>query len=236
MIMVGLKTNFFVDNEVLIGSEKRFKYKNENPKYLLYATMDKVNETDKNIIIYDWKSSKKKYEGEDKESNLQSLIYSLISTKIWPNKQPIIRFVFLQYPEDPIIELSYDLATLKGFEYYLAQQQEKIEKFTLKDAESNFAADKEIPKTGEFKGRLSCGFSKYKGQLKKDGNLMWACPFKWDFNYYKIKENNKLLYCVLEEDLSKTQLKDGQIVEKMTYKGCPRYNNLKPEINILDNF
>lgn len=233
MILVGLKTNFFVENEKLIGSEKRFKYENESPKYKIFGTMDKIVETDKNIIIYDWKSSKRKYEGEDKESNIQGLFYSLASIKFWPNKIPIVRFVFLQFTEDPIIELSYDLNTLKGFEYYLSSVWEKTKNFSEKEAKNNFAGNKPIPKEG-FSGSLACGYSKFKGHKNKEGKEYWHCPMKWSFPYYFIKENDKIISTFLEQDLYKFELKHGQILEKKQYLGCPIHN--KNENNVLDSF
>jgi hypothetical protein len=164
-----------------------------------------------------------KYSGEDKDSGIQALMYSLACKKLWPDYRPKLRFIFLQYPNDPIQYAEFSDDVLRGFEYYLANTQEKLENFTEKDAMLNFAADQPIPSGGEFGGRLQCGFAAKEGELKKDGTLKWKCPFKLAYDYYIVKEGEKVIKsCLKKEEIS---LKEGQSIEVKHFLGCPRFRD-----------
>ncbi len=223
MILVGLKTDFFVEGGKIISAEYRFKYKNDDPDYFIIGTMDKIAIKGDFVIIDDFKSSKKKYEGEDKDCNLQALLYSLYASKMWPDKKPIIRFIFLQFPNDPILEVSFNANTLRGFEYYLESVQQQMDTFTENDALSNIAAYQDIPNDGSFTAKLLCGFAKTPGQLKKDGTVMFACGAKFPFKYYHVKnKDGKFVHSVnKKEDYI---LKEGEVFEEKYYDGCPYYN------------
>lgn len=230
MILVGLKTDFYVKGGKLVGNEFRFKIKNENPKYSIYGTIDKIalKEKEKIIQIDDFKSSKQKYSGEDKDCGVQALIYSLACKKLWPDYKPKMRFIFLQFPDDPLQEAEFSDEVLLGFEHYLANTQDKFDSFTEKDAYLNFAADQGVPSDGSFGGTLSCGFAKKPGQLKKDGTLMWHCPFKFAYDYYIVKKDDKIVKSYLrKEDIV---LKEGEIIEVAHYAGCPRFRDRVSEI------
>lgn len=225
MILVGLKNDFLVKGGLLVSPEYRFEVLNESPRYLIKGFIDKPFIKGKTIIIDDFKSSKKKFEGEDRESNLQAMIYSLAAKKIWPKLKPIVRFIFLQYPDNPIMKLVFNENTLKGLEHYLADIQKRVDSFNEKDAKSNFAYHQPDAKNGEFKSKLMCGFAKSPDQKKKDGTKMWHCPFKFPFNYYVIKKENKILKTIFEEDKDKTPLKQGETIGLLRYNGCPIFNN-----------
>lgn len=230
MILVGLNTDFYVKGGKIVGNEFRFKIENENPKYKIYGTIDKIaiKEKEKVIQIDDFKSSKLKYSGEDKDSGVQALIYSLACKKLWPDYKPKMRFIFLQFPDDPIQTAEFSDDVLRGFEYYLANTQEKFEKFTERDAYLNFAADQGMPSDGSFGGTLSCGFAKKPGQLKKDGTLMWHCPFKFAYDYFIVKKDGKTIRSYLkQEDVT---LKEGEVMETARYDGCPRFRDRVSEI------
>jgi hypothetical protein len=244
MILVGLKTDFFVEGGTLVAPEYSFDLTNEEPAYRLKGFMDKPFMKKKEIYIDDFKSSKKKYEGEEISANMQALLYSVAATKIWPKLKPIVRFIFLQFPKDPVIKIEYKKDILKGFEEYLGMIQKKINNFTLSDAKNNFAADKAYG-TNTFSGKLLCGMGKYKGAKKKDGSLQWNCPYKWDYSYYAIIKDGKVIRSALtKEELT---IKDGEVMEEKYYPGCPRWQNpvndipspliekLK-NIDILDDF
>ncbi len=221
MILVGLRTEFFIEGGTLIAPEYKFDIINENPKYRIKGFMDKPYLLGDKIIIDDFKSSKKKYEGEEKVSNVQGLSYSLAAKKIWPDKKPVIQFIFLQYPEDPKIELEFDDDTLKGFEHYLAYMQDRVENFTEKDAKSSLAYDKGMPTDGSFSGCLMCGRTREPGELKKDGTPKWECGVKWPFDYYIIKKDGKFKKSTFDANIP---LKDGETIEKAHYKGCSKFN------------
>jgi ATP-dependent helicase/DNAse subunit B len=220
MILVGLKNDFFVEGSILLAPEYKFDITNEENTIRIKGFLDKPVIKDDKIIIYDYKSSKKKYEGEEKDSNIQGLVYSLVAKKIWPTLKPVIKFIFLQFPDDPIITLEFRDTTLKGLEKYLEMIQEKINNFTEKDAKQNMAADK-IPKDGGFNGNLLCGRAKYAGQLKKDGTLMYSCVYKWPFSYYVSLKDGKIMNSDFNKD--SLEVKDGEIIEKRNFEGCPRF-------------
>jgi hypothetical protein len=228
MIMVGLRTDFFIKGGKLLGAEFRFDITNKDPIYRIKGFMDKPFMVDKKIIIDDFKSSKKKFEGEDEVSNLQAMIYSLAAKKLWPDSVPTVRFVFLQFPDDPLMVVNFNDDTLRGLEHYLAEAETKITNFNEKDAKRHFAADIS-PTAGEFKGRLLCGFAKYPGQLKKDGNKMWHCPYKFPFDYYVVhKATGEIAYSVL--NIADAHLKNGETITATKYSGCPKF------ANALDDF
>jgi len=225
MILVGLKTDFYVKGGKIVGNEFRFKWKNESPRYSIYGTIDKVSLIEKGKIVQidDFKSSKMKYSGEDKDSGVQALLYSLACKKLWPEYKPKVRFFFLQFPEDPIQYAEFSDDVLKGFEYYLENTQKKFEQFTERDAYLNFAADQGMPSDGSFGGKLSCGFAKKPGQLKKDGTSMYHCPFKFKYNYYVLVRDGK----DIKSSLKKEELipQDEETIETRYYDGCPRFRD-----------
>jgi len=224
MILVGLKSDFYVKGCELIEPELAFDIVNENPKYHLKGFIDKPFKNKQEVIIDDYKSSKKQFEGSEKESNTQALLYSLASKKLWPELKPRVRFIFLQFPENPIMELEFSEDTLSGFEAYLSKIQKQVNNFDVIDAYTHFAADHTPPK-GEFKGRLMCGFAKSPGQKKKDGTNMWVCSFKFPFIYYSvIKENGEIAYSSF--DKNKIKLKSGETIKELFYEGCPRFRNV----------
>lgn len=248
MILVGLKTDFFVKGGKIIKPEYEFEILNLGPKYLIKGFIDKPAKKGKILIIDDFKSSKKQFSGEDLTTNIQAMMYSLAATKLWPDFKPIVRFIFLQFPNDPIQQIEYNKDILNGFESYLEHVQHIIDNFNEKDALANMAADSNPPASGEFKGKLVCGFAKTPNQMKKNGQPMYYCPFKFPFNYYAVKKEGKILYSVLEKDKSSIKLNQGEEIQLLKYGGCPRFNShtvdslhtpvieTKKFINVLDDF
>ena len=228
MILVGLKNDFFSEGGKILDPEYEFLLESEDPPYKVMGFMDKTvtYNKKKQILISDYKTSKSKFSGEDLDSNLQGLIYSLAAKKIWPKLKSSIRFIFLKFPKDPLQELSFKDSQLSGLEYYLAHVFKIINNFSEETASTNYAADQPMPpKGGGFKGPLNCGFAKRKGQLKKDGSLMWHCPFKFDFEYYAlVNELGETISSAFDEDSLPTP-KDGESIVKKKYDGCPRHNN-----------
>jgi len=226
MILTGLKHDFFCEGGELLDPEYKFVIENEDPEYKVLGYIDKIAEfpKEKKIQIVDYKSSKQKFSGEDLTSNLQGMIYSMVATKVWPKLKPIVQFKFLRFPKKPDQNLEFSEDTLGGLEYYLAKVYKVINSFSEKDAKSNFAADQPMPPSGGgFKGPLNCGFAKAKGQLKKDGSVMWHCPYKFDFEYYALVNSDKE---IIKTSLDKKDLKKDEehTIKKMRYEGCPRHN------------
>lgn len=244
MVLVGFKSDFFVKGGVLVAPEFKFDLTSEQPRFRIKGFIDKLYIRDKKIVIDDFKSSKRKFAGEDQESNLQALFYSLAVSKLWPNLTPTVRFIFLQYPQSPIMEVNFTSGALLGFQHYLAAAQLKIEGFNEFVAKSHFAFDSpSVP--DEFKGKLLCGFATHPEQLKKDGTKMWHCPYKFAFDYYAIKQKSEVVAAAFTlEELR--PLEKGERIEKCHYDGCPRHinplNDIKTPIrpighqNVLDDF
>lgn len=221
-ILTGMKNDFWIEGGKIIAHEYMFELSNDDPHYRIKGFFDKVAIKGDYVIIHDYKSSKKIYEGTDKESNGQALLYSVAAKKLWPDKKCKVIFIFLAHPDNPLLECEFTDDVLRGYERYLAIMQEKIDGLVYKDAMSGFACDKPMPTDGSFTGPLLCGFSKYKGQLKKDGSLMFSCPAKWPFNYYKILKDGKIAYTSLH---NKVKLKEGETIEEASFLGCPRFQS-----------
>jgi hypothetical protein len=228
MIVVGLKSDFYVKGGTLVAPEFRFDITSENPRFRIKGFMDKPFIRGDEIIIDDFKSSKRKFAGEEEESNLQGLFYSFAATQLFPHLTPTIRFIFLQYPENPIMTIKFSPDALLGFKYYLEATQKRVEGFNEYASKSNFAFDHPAVKD-EFKGKSLCGFASHPGKLKKDGTKMWHCPYRFGYDYYAIKKDGKVVTCAFtKEELRK--LKDGETIEKCHYNGCPKH------VNPLDTF
>lgn len=222
MLLVGFKTDFFCDGEgqKLLKPEFEFLIENKDPKYKIRGFVDKASKKGNKFFIKDYKTSAKKFEGDEVTFNVQALTYSLVGLKENPDCEPEAEFLFLKFPRKPIVDVKYTKAQLMGFEYFLAETYEKINNFTESDAKQNYAWDKPFPKKG-FTGPLKCAkYCKKKGQLKKDGSVMWCCPFKFDFEYYATEKDGKVIETAFEK---KDLKKEGKVVKKK-YGGCPRYN------------
>jgi hypothetical protein len=73
-----------------------------------------------------------------------------------------------------------------------------------------------------------CGYTRRKGELKKDGKPKWDCSHKWAFDYYALlDENGQVIKSSYENDLKP---EGKQKVEKKHYDGCPRWNRAKSKI------
>jgi ATP-dependent helicase/DNAse subunit B len=228
MILVGINNDFFIRGAILLDPEYEFNLTNETPKYSLTGFIDKAAENTKNgtFIITDYKSSKFKFDENDLESNIQAMIYSLVAKKIKPELTPIVKFIFLRYGKDPIQTVQFNDVTLKGFEHYLQKINETLNNFSEEQAVQNFAADKK-PKGGGFNGSLLCGLAKSPNEKKKDGQPMWACPYKFSFKYFILKDKNGK---ILKSDFNNSFTpKEEETVEELTYQGCPRHKATSPE-------
>lgn len=229
MILVGLKTDFYVKGGVLVAPEFKFDITSKEPVFRIKGFMDKPFIKGQEVIIDDFKSSKRKFAGEDAESNLQALFYSFAATQLWPDKTPTVRFIFLQHPEKPLVTIKFSEDALLGFKYYLAATQSKVDGFNESVSKSHFAFDDPKPTDGSFGGSNLCGFASHPGKLKKDGTKMWHCPYRFGYDYYAaLDKHGKVMRCAFKrEDL---KVKDGETVEKRHYHGCPKH------INPLDEF
>ena len=244
MLMVGLKNDFYVQGGTLVAPE--FKFDITKPHFRIKGFIDKPFIRGNEIIIDDFKSAKQKFKGEDEESNMQALMYSYAAKQLWPDLTPTVRFIFLQFPDDPLMTVKFSDDALKGFAVYLGEVQKRVNVFNEFSAKSAFAADQQ-PHDGGFNGKLSCGFATHPDQKKKDGTKMWHCPYKFRFEYYVIKNGDKIVSTAFKKD-DLPPLKSGETVEQAYYQGCPRYRNAiddvktepklteKQYVNVLDDF
>jgi hypothetical protein len=218
MVYIGLNHNFFGHEGAVIDCpEQEFKIQNDVPNYNIYGYMDKPIKYSKKkeLKIVDYKSSKRKFQGEELESNVQAMMYALAATKLWPEfKRIIVQFLFLRFPRQPVQELEFTKDELKGFEVYLEHLNKIINNFSEDNGKSNFASE-------NGNGWL-CGPA-------KSG---WICPFHKPFDYYVLLDNDgKRIKSSYENDFD---IQDGQSVEKMSYAGCPAKNCSSKEEDLFD--
>jgi hypothetical protein len=230
-------------------SEKDFSIivDKDDIRYSIRGFIDKLflYKKEKIAIIRDFKTSKKVYDGKEAEDNLQDLFYSLAVKHMFPEyKSRQSEFLFLKFDLSPdllgesgkgvlrMAPLSDD--ELEGFEYQLTEWQNYIDGFDEDAAVSNFAVDqyegKFPPSSHGFCGKLQCGNqgrTGYPGQLKKDGSVMWHCPFKFEFDYWRLEDSKgnfkRSAHLNRKEDLERVQSK-GDVIKKLHYDGCPRHN------------
>jgi len=183
-------------------------------------------------IIRDFKSSKEVFKGKDLENNLQDLIYSLAVKNKFPEyKKRYSEFLFLKFlpTEKGVIRMpTLSDEELDGFQSELTEIQKYLDNFNIQTATSNLAARQDYPKDNSFSGPLQCGRAVHKGQLKKDGSLMYHCPYKFDFYYYKICDMKGVMIasCFLEDfdEYIKKYPEDKYLYQTMWYQGCPAFN------------
>jgi hypothetical protein len=214
MIMVGLKHDFFGEKDgKIISPEYAFEIKNDEPKYHIKGFIDKPIKSKNKMVIIDYKSSKAKFRGDDLEANIQAMMYSLASKKLWPKLKPIIRFLFLRFPKQPIQELEFTDEQIKGFEHYLEHINDYINKFDQNSAKANFAIDSD-------KNKWMCGI----------GN--WTCPYRDSYEYYvKLNDKDEVIESNLDGFFKDIK---GFKIEKRKYQGCPKFNTIKAKDEFLD--
>lgn len=207
----------------------------EGRSYRVKGFIDKVFIYGDMAVIRDYKSSKKTFSGSDLTDNLQDYIYSLAVRHLYPQVKHIrVEFVFLK---DGVIDehkgpsegISLVMDTkvaqeIKGFEFELHEIQKYADTFDKKTAISKFAAFQGFPEDGGFGGCLLCGFSKEKGQLKKDGSPMWDCSYKWGLDYYSlVDEAGKQIKSSMDKAELESLKKDKQKIKRIKYAGCPAH-------------
>jgi len=206
MILVGLKHDFFGERGDIVKPEYSFNIESQEPKYHIRGFIDKPIKTKKEMHIIDYKSSKYKFRGDDLEANIQAMMYSLASKKLWPKLKPIVKFLFLRFPKQPIQELTFTDEQITGFEHYLEHINDYVNKFDENSAKANFAIDNE----------------KNKWMCKIGG---WKCPYKDPYEYYvKLNDKGEVAETSLENNFKDIK---GFKVETRKYEGCPKWPQLK---------
>lgn len=216
MIVFGLSHDFYLSGKELEVAETEIKI--NTPRFKLIGYIDKLaRDKDGSLHIYDYKSSA----GNEDDHSLQALTYALWAKKD-RNTNSVVKFVFLRFPDDPEKEYRFTEQELDGFEEYLAYLYPKLIKFSEDDARSNFARHIEPPEKG-FGGKLQCGFSYKKDQLKKDGKPYYACEYKFSFDYFVAlnEAGEEIGSAKTQEEL--TNLDGCVSMRRRNYTGCPAW-------------
>lgn len=214
MILVGLKNDFFGEGGEIVKPEYDFDITNEEPKYHIKGFIDKPIKIKKEMHIIDYKSSKYKFRGDDLEANIQAMMYSLASKKLWPKLKPIVKFLFLRFPKQPIQELIFTDEQIKGFEHYLEHINDYVNKFDEESARANFAVDSQ----------------KNKWMCQVGG---WKCPYKDPYKYYvKVNDKGEVVETSLENNFKDIK---GFKVETRDYEGCPKFQSSSKKDDFLDD-
>jgi hypothetical protein len=209
MIVVGLQYDFFGEKDAeVVGIERKFLLDKEKPAYKALGYIDKIVKKGKNIKITDYKSSKYKFKGEELESNIQAMMYTLAAKKEWPDAEDIlVEFLFLRFPRSASQEIRVTEDQLAGFEYYLEHIYKIINKFNEDDARTNYAADKQDVRW-----------------LCKAGKT-WRCPYLDPVEYYVLTdEDGEVVKSSFKEEGLKKE--EGYSIKKMRYAGCPAHQGV----------
>lgn len=232
-IVTGVNFDFFNKDGKIIGVEIPFEIGSEEDGYFLRGFIDKLVIYEGWIRIIDFKSSKKLFSGKDLAENLQGFIYALAVKKKYPeyNLKKVVDFIFLAFPENPLQRFPVNKnhvsdLMLGGFEEYIKDIYTQMANFTAADRWKNVAANNDPPKTGEFAGKLLCGFARQKNQLKKDGQPYYSCPYRFDQTYYALVSNGEIIKTSFDgKDLKP---KDGETIEIKNFGGCERFIKKNP--------
>jgi hypothetical protein len=218
MILVGLRYDFINDQE-LIGSEWSFDITNEEPKYRIVGFVDRLVKDNGKLVIRDYKSSKKTFDTEELESNLQSMMYSLAARRHFPDYDNVnVKFLFLRYPDAPEKESpEFTPTELTGFEHYLEYVSNYLTNFDEKKGMTTFAKH-------DYSKKWMC--------KTKSG---WKCPYLDPIDYKcLIDKDGKMIKSIfITEDFKASEIKDGYTIEVRKYDGCPAWK--KQEI-VKDSF
>jgi hypothetical protein len=215
MILLGLRTDFFCEGRLLEVGELEIKI--ESPEFSLLGFIDKLAKCpDGTVQGWDYKSSARNSE----DHSIQALTYSLWIKRVL-RANSIIKFLFLRFPSDPIVDYSFSDLELDGFEEYIKSLYSYLDSFNESDAKKGFAYDLGYPKKEEgFCKRLACGYASYPKQRKKDGSEYFNCSAKFPFKYWHRIKDGK----VIESSKEPLVANEGEEVVEKFYSGCPKWN------------
>lgn len=224
MIIVGLENDFyFKGHKKLMPAEWEFIL-DEPGRYTIKGVIDQLAFYENRAIVRDYKSQKNKFDNLELNNNIQAIIYALAVYKNF-NIIPDVQFVLLRHPptkEEPNNHIQIfpapTIEELLGLEEHLAEMFKYFEKFDEKEAVKNFAADNADCK-------WLCGFGRTPFEKKKDGQPKFHCPYKFQLDYYILKNRDgEITKSTFVED--KPTPKEGQTLELVHYPGCARFSQL----------
>jgi ATP-dependent helicase/DNAse subunit B len=219
MVITTLKFEFLESkNQKIIHSEYEFDLVSEKPKYAVRGFIDRLSEEDdgKTLKILDYKSSSKKFKGEDEEANIQAMIYSLVARKIWKTYDKYkASFFFMRFPEDPYQNNEFTDKELDGLEHYLEYITEVLEKLDEESAKDNLAFD-------DKEKSWLCGRGK------------WVCPYRDKLTFFKVTDKTKTgkeaeisSHLKIEDAEDKIKKNNNWTIEIAEYNGCPAFQKNK---------
>lgn len=209
MVLSGMKFDFYCEGSLELHSEWEFNIKSEGKyNYHINGFIDKRAIYADDIIVFDYKSSKKRFQDHELDGNLQALTYALA---VWKTSGviPSTKFLFLRFPKKiEQVAPQLTIQQLNGYEAYLDYITKYISVFTEKDAATDLAYY-------DVKRRWLCGRNQSKN------SKVWGCDAKFPFDYFAlISEDGQVIKTSMENDL---QPKENQKVEKRFYAGCPAF-------------
>jgi hypothetical protein len=213
-LMTAFTNDFFDEDCLDVKIEYEFDIKTET--YWVGGFIDKLKVKNDKVVVLDYKSSKKKFQGEELSFNIQGLLYSLVASKMYPDKKVEVEFIFLKFPKAPYIKMSFSKQYLDGFENYLAYVSERLANFGIEEALADMAA-----KGG--RGRSwQCG-KENPFELKEDLSPHWVCPFRLGFLYFSAEKFGcKSISAYTKKELIK-YLEQGYNIVQKRYNGCPAW-------------
>ena len=207
MLYVGFNHNFYCKGSKDLKEEEHFEIEGEN--FVINGFIDKKAFYKNKIDIWDYKSSKAKFNKEDIESNYQALMYSLATLKK-DGLIPEVKFLFLRFPDSP--EQAAPKLTeeeLEGFEMFLSELADLLADYDEDKALENLA------KNGT-KYRWLCG-------SEKPGK--WICPVRRSFEFFSLIEKSSGRIIKSAHTENELEASAGQEIVKQDYEGCPAWNN-----------
>ena len=216
-LYVAISNDFYCEGGELQPPEYEFKIGDpEKDGYLAMGYIDKyaIYNDSKLISVRDYKTSKTAFKESELQDNVQALMYSLAMSKVYPDFNSEVQFIFLKFPKNPIRKVSFSKTQLSGFEEYLKSVYSILSQFSYKDAQTNYAGDGMLWK-------MHCGTAEYPGELKDDGvSPKHCCAYKFPSIYYAVvdEDGNNLRTAYSIYNLKP---KEGEVVMKKRYQGCP---------------
>ena len=221
MLYVGFNHNFYCKGSKKLKEEEHFEIEGEN--FVINGFIDKKAFYKNKIDIWDYKSSKARFNKEEIESNYQALMYSLATFK-QDGIIPEVKFLFLRFPdraEQAAPKLTEE--ELEGFELFLTELADLLSGYDESKAQDNLA------KNGK-KYRWLCG-------SEKPGK--WICPARRPFEFFALTEKNSGRIIKSAHTKNELEASEEQEIVKKQYEGCPAWHNsfqseAKPAFDFTD--
>lgn len=199
-VFVGLDNDFLCKGALFTQGEYKFSIPCED--FLIGGFIDKIAVFKDRVVIFDYKTNKSKFSGDDKTANTQAFIYLWAARHLFPDKKKyVLKFLFLKYPKNPVQEHEYTQAQIDGFETWVKFIAKKIASFDEGSASSNFAAD----------DNKRCWLCK--------AGKTWRCPYYNGFEYYaSLNDKGEIIKTSLTPIIG-----DNIVIKK--YEGCIRHKS-----------